>query len=96
MEFENTGIVGALVIWGICNVFLLLVLLSAAIQRRTLDLIRGGLFLKVLATTIAINFSAYSTYYGVPHMSIIDPTIVLIISTIGAVGALMICRGLLR
>lgn len=96
MELEQTSIVLFMAIWGICNLFVLFVLLSAAIQRRTIDLIRGGLFLKVLAMTIAVNSSAYATYHGIPPVLSTDPTIVLIVAATGAAGAMMLCRGLLR
>jgi len=96
MELEQTSIVTFMAIWGICNLFVLFVLLSAAIQRRTIDLIRGGLFLKVLAMTTAVISSAYSTYYGIPPVLSTNPTIVLILAAMGAVGALMLCRGLMR
>ena len=96
MALEQASIVVVMAIWGICNLFVLFVLLSAAIQRRTIDLIRGGLFLKVLAMTIAVNSSAYSTFYGIPPVLSTDPTIVLIVASMGAVGVMMICWGLMR
>lgn len=96
MALDQASIVIFMAIWGICNLFVLFVLLSAAIQRRTIDLIRGGLFLKVLAMTIAVNSDAYSTFYGIPSVFSREPTIVLIVAAMGAVGALMLCRGLMR
>jgi len=96
MGLETTSIVIVMAIWGICNLFVLFVLLSAAIQRRTIDLIRGGLFLKVLAMTIAVNSSAYSTYHGIPPVLATDPMIVLMMASMGAVGVMMICWGLMR
>ena len=96
MELEYVGIMISMGIWGICNLFVLFVILSAAIQRRTIDLIRGGLFLKVLAMTIAVNVHTYTTYHGLPHLHASAPHVVWAMATIGAIGALMICRGLLR
>lgn len=97
VSVEHIGIFAAIFTWGICNLFLLLVLVSAMVQRRTLELIRAGLFLKCLAMTIAINILAYSMYAGTPIVYWQEyPFFVVMVTAMGAIGALMVSAALLK
>ena len=95
MEPSDAWSIIPLAIWGICSVFLLFVLASAAIQRRAIELIYGGMFLKVLAAVIFISLAAYRISTGMNPLDA-HSMVLTSLSALGAIGALMIVRGLLR
>ena len=83
-------------IWGLCSAFLLFVLASAAIQHRTMDLFRSGLFISVLAWVIVITVNVVHLHFDVPNPLEISPLMLLGLTIMGAAGSLMIVRDLLR
>ena len=95
MELSDAWSTVPLAIWGICSAFVLFVLASAAIQRRTIELIYGGMFLKVLATVIFISLAVYRIHTGLNPLEV-QPIVLTTLSALAAMGSLMIVRGLLR
>lgn len=95
MELSDAWSTIPLAIWGICSAFVLFVIASAAIQRRTLELIHGGVFLKVLAVLGVISVAVFNLHSEV-SLYALHPLIFTAISAMGAMGSLMIVRGLLR
>ena len=95
MELTDAWSMVPLGIWGICSAVVLFVLASAAIQRRTIELIHGGMFLKFLATFIFLSLAVYRIHAGLNPIEA-QPMVLMAISVLGAIGSLMIVRGLLR
>jgi hypothetical protein len=96
MELSEAWSTVPMAIWGLCSAFLLFVLLSAAIQHRTIELFRSGLFISVLAWVILITINVYHLHFDVPNPLETSPVMLLVLTIMGAAGSLMIVRDLLR
>lgn len=82
-------------IWALCNLGLVAILIGS-LRDRGYEIIRGGLFLSVTASVVALSSVSIQLMWDLPPWIDVASWFVWGVSIVGAAGALVMIGGFLR